>query len=923
MFCKYCNKENPRGSTFCDGCGKRIEGNRKIDKKANERGHAPASRSVPSTKAKRKAARKKKRTLVVVLASVILLCVVGVGGFFYWQSLSMDESQEFFYSEEFFFTLGNPENLEYLENGWRFHNNRLHMVAELNAPNTVFEALAREHGAEITSFVRNEWYGDRYTFTFSEVHSIENLQNLVEYFEGLNHINRSMLSKVPDWSPESVSRTSCSNNFNCIPHCNVDCVLPCKPDDSNRCVLNWGLEAINAPIAWHYGRNMHNVGVLVLDDGFYRNHKSIDFSERTLTGWHEPDELRGVTGSHGTHVAGIIGANRNENGNRGVAPNSILFGMPVDHLDIRDRVLILHWFVAIEGAKVVNISLATGGSLNEFAAYRGSERAKEHLGVIAREYEETLYTLLRTGGEFVVVTSSGNQHATFSPSADSTRRFISDNNELGYRRRTQREIDRGVAAPEFGINGIFDPLALIENKEVRDRIIVVGAIDEQNRLAPFSQRGSHMDVSAPGVDIFGPTEVTVETSGIIFWQEREYTSVYGCESGTSQAAPHVSGLAAMLFGIDSTLTGAEVKQIIVETSVGLNNVIDAGAAVRMALGYDLDDEPEVEELEVEEPEDEEPEEREVDTDALYQALLAYHRFLTNPQSMEFYHWATGGGTSWNSETLRYADLIYFYDDEIPKLLIIPPNGNDFWMGQPFAIIGYSGQIDILYRGVAWSDAGRGSSYNLAAISSGEFYLVHNDSVDLMCGAYVPIGQTEITSTYYSLRDGTFTAIATSVTVRDYVADTITTVPDSALDITEIREFLLNVGVSHDIQPLIDCIESRLVAAGFDLTEPIASEYVPIVVEGRLTQAEAEALVWEHFSNRSDLTDLTVEFSQEYILPYDLGQWGATVAGEFGGKEVFLFVWRAYADNGFQYWNSIAVTMDDGVLLHFGTANRVF
>ncbi len=69
--------------------------------------------------------------------------------------------------------------------------------------------------------------------------------------------------------------------------------------------------------------------------------------------------------------------------------------------------------------------------------------------------------------------------------------------------------------------------------------------------APFSNYGkAQVDVFAPGVDILS----TVLGGG------------YGRESGTSMAAPVVSGLAAVLMSYFPTLTAADVKQVILESS---------------------------------------------------------------------------------------------------------------------------------------------------------------------------------------------------------------------------------------------------------------------------------------------------------------------------------------------------------------------
>lgn len=66
-----------------------------------------------------------------------------------------------------------------------------------------------------------------------------------------------------------------------------------------------------------------------------------------------------------------------------------------------------------------------------------------------------------------------------------------------------------------------------------DAVIAVGATDMTNAWAGFSNYGPEVDVVAPGVNIYS----AYPDGG------------YGYRSGTSMAAPHVSGLAAILWGI--------------------------------------------------------------------------------------------------------------------------------------------------------------------------------------------------------------------------------------------------------------------------------------------------------------------------------------------------------------------------------------
>jgi subtilisin family serine protease len=76
-------------------------------------------------------------------------------------------------------------------------------------------------------------------------------------------------------------------------------------------------------------------------------------------------------------------------------------------------------------------------------------------------------------------------------------------------------------------------------------IVAVAATDRRDGLAGFSCYGANnVDLGAPGVDIVSTVP----------------TDTYASKSGTSMAAPHVSGVAALAVSVDPTLTVSQLKQ---------------------------------------------------------------------------------------------------------------------------------------------------------------------------------------------------------------------------------------------------------------------------------------------------------------------------------------------------------------------------
>ena len=98
-------------------------------------------------------------------------------------------------------------------------------------------------------------------------------------------------------------------------------------------------------------------------------------------------------------------------------------------------------------------------------------------------------------------------------------------------------------------------------------VIAVSATDAQDRLFAASNRGGHIAVSAPGVDIFLPAP----------------DEKYQMTSGTSFSAAYVSGLAALLLERNPALKPDEVRTILMKTArdlgaPGRDDLFGAGEA---------------------------------------------------------------------------------------------------------------------------------------------------------------------------------------------------------------------------------------------------------------------------------------------------------------------------------------------------------
>ena len=231
-----------------------------------------------------------------------------------------------------------------------------------------------------------------------------------------------------------------------------------------------------------------------------------DFEDVNERYYGNPD-VKGPHAFHGTHVAGIIAAKRdNEVGMKGVAEHvSIMSVRAVPDGDERDKDVANAIRYAVDnGASIINMSFGKGFSPREKAVEK------------AIKYAERKDVLL--------VHAAGNS---------------SQNND---------------EEPNFP-NATYDQYKPWFSKKKAQNWIEVGALSwrkGEDMVASFSNYGkNNVDLFAPGQDIYSTAP----------------DGAYKNASGTSMASPVVAGVAAILRAHFPKLSAKEIKEILVESSV--------------------------------------------------------------------------------------------------------------------------------------------------------------------------------------------------------------------------------------------------------------------------------------------------------------------------------------------------------------------
>ncbi len=431
--------------------------------------------------------------------------------------------------------------------------------------------------------------------------------------------------------------------------------------------LQWHFDQINLPSAWDVVAPASGVVVAVVDTGIKADHPELKDQILADSGYDfisdvtsandgdgcddDPEDPGDAPGSasasswHGTHVAGTVAARTSLGGGgsagvAGVAWNAQI--MPLRVLGVGggtdfDIMAALRYAAdrdnACPGARpprpaqIVNMSFGGPGFDQSF---------------------QNLVTDLRTNAGLIFVAAAGNDASS---------------------------------APSY-------PAAY-------DGVISVSATGPTNALAPYSNFGASIDVAAPGGDFSRDVDGDGYPDGVLstfYFEDASRTPSYGYAfyQGTSMATPHVSGVLALMLGINPALTPFDIDNALatgrLTTPIGSasffgNGLIDAVAAVNEAAlggGGSTVLDPVLR----------------VDPGGLNFGLLAGEFLVT----------ASNGGN--DQELLTVSGVSFASDDGAPWLDVTPASVDAQGLGTYRATVDRSGLADGLYTGTLSFDSDR-------------------------------------------------------------------------------------------------------------------------------------------------------------------------------------------------------------------------
>ncbi|MDH3366007.1 MAG: S8 family serine peptidase [Thermoplasmata archaeon] len=272
----------------------------------------------------------------------------------------------------------------------------------------------------------------------------------------------------------------------------------------------WALGTVDAYEAWDIGLGTHDVVVAILDTGIDWNHPDL-----------EANMWSNANGYHGYNFIDDNWYPMDDN----------IHGYD-DSGDWQPNIYTYHGthVAGIVGAVTNNAEGMAGLAQIQLVAVKVMNESGE--GTDAMVASGIAWAVEQAHADMIVMSLGVDGEST------SLRREVNDAKEAG--------VVMVAAAGNDGTSVVSYPAAY-------SAVIAVGATDSSDRRASFSNYGANLDVMAPGVSIYS-------TQG---------GGGYQYLSGTSAAAPHVAGVAALMLSVNPALTTVEIGETINATATDI------------------------------------------------------------------------------------------------------------------------------------------------------------------------------------------------------------------------------------------------------------------------------------------------------------------------------------------------------------------
>ena len=521
--------------------------------------------------------------------------------------------------EAYFKDLTKEEQVAFSPEGFEYFKNQLLIYATEGYSFDEIEAFAASHQMVIVGYLEGTA-----SYQLESVVDLDwdAISALEEEFEKAREVESVAYNYISEIDPEfEISDEEWADDI-------WDSTLPLG-DNWSMEAIDWEGALVNCGIAPDHSASsgefnldkLTPVKIGVMDSKFDEWHEDLDGNiVDTFNNCDEFGELIYINNNnvaayhHGTHVAGIIGAEfDNGMGISGVCLKPELYLCSFDGETDRncDKRIVnkspiykLKYFLEIlieNNVKVINYSMGykrdsiilsitdPNYSKQLRKTYFGDENSDGGLFKRSQEVEKLLKKEINKGYDFLIVTAAGNANAEgFVPWTKGSESGIVeiynynlnikknlDSNGVDKTNNTKYDFSASFGGRFSGASitgdvraGYTNDFAYIADEDIKSHIMVVGAIgkpgdnisgkkiDSKYYNTDFSNVGPRVDVVAPGV--------SVQSCAVTGYGDDNgnYTKL----QGTSMASPIVAGMAGFILSVDPGLSCSEVKKRIIESA---------------------------------------------------------------------------------------------------------------------------------------------------------------------------------------------------------------------------------------------------------------------------------------------------------------------------------------------------------------------